>query len=151
MRQHHDAQRLLLPLRELRHHQRVLVSEALALASHLSAQPIAAAPGCGRMWEHCRNALGIARLLVHEDRPVALVDTACRMAVESACRAALDLAGFEFDGDLERGLDRLSAPHDLLAGLAAERPALRLAACERAVGFIAGYLRSEAPERSWSF
>ncbi|HET7293078.1 MAG TPA: hypothetical protein VFM88_11675 [Vicinamibacteria bacterium] len=104
-----------------------------------------------RMWEHCRNALGIARLLVHEGRPTALVDTACRMAVEAACRAALERAGFEFDGDLERSLDRLSAPHDLLAGMEDGSPPARLAACEHALGFLAGYLRSEAPERSWTF
>lgn len=127
------------------------MSEAIALASHLEAPPRAEALERDRMWEHCRNALGIARLLVSEGRPTALVDTACRMAVESACRAALDLAGFEYDGDLARSLDRLSAPHDLLAGLGEGPAAGRLAACEHAVGFLAGYLRSEAPEHSWSF
>ena len=127
------------------------MSEAIALASHLEAPPRAEALERDRMWEHCRNALGIARLLVSEGRPTALVDTACRMAVESACRAALDLAGFEYDGDLARGLDRLSAPHALLAGLGEGPAAGRLAACEHAVGFLAGYLRSEAPEHSWSF
>jgi hypothetical protein len=127
------------------------VSDAFALASSPAAPPRAPGLDRERMWEHCRNGLGIARLLVHEGRPTALVDTACRMAVESACRAALDLAGFEFDGDLERGLDRLSAPHDLLVGLGDGPASARLAACERAVGFLAGYLRSEAPQRSWSF
>lgn len=126
------------------------MNEMVALASHLT-RPLAAASEGQRMWEHCRNAMGIARLLVHEGRPAALVDTACRMAVEAACRAALEHAGFEFDGDLERGLDRLSAPHDLLAGLQGGSPVERLAACERAVGFLASYLRSERPERSWTF
>ncbi len=140
----------MLSLRELRHHERLLVNDAIALASHLTAAPRGVSTPRDRMWEHCRNALGIARLLVHEGRPTALVDTACRMAVEAACRVALERAGFEFDGDLERSLDRLSAPHDLMAGLDAGPGADRLAACERAVGFLAGYLRSEAPERSWS-
>ncbi len=126
------------------------MSEAIALASHLEAPPRAGALERDRVWEHCRNALGIARLLVHEGRPTALVHTACHMAVESACRAALDLAEFEYDGDLVRSLDRLSAPPDLLAGLEDGPAAQRLAVCERAVGFLAGYLRSEAPERSWS-
>ncbi len=31
------------------------------------------------LWEHCRNNLGIARLLVHEGRPRVLVETACRI------------------------------------------------------------------------
>jgi hypothetical protein len=150
VRQHHDAQRLVLSLRELRHHERLLVSDAIALASHLAAAPRGASNPCDRMWEHCRNALGIARLLVHEGRPTALVDTACRMAVEAACRVALDRADFAFDGDLERSLDRLSAPPDLLAGLGEGPAASRLAACEHAVGFLADYLRSEAPERPWS-
>ena len=141
-------------MRELRHDQRVFVavhrlSEAVPLSSPLVAPRTEAQRD--RMWEHCRNALGIARLLVHEGRPTALVDTACRMAVEAACRAALERAGLEFDGDLERSLDRLSAPHDLLAGFDYGSAAERLAASEHAVGFLAGYLRSEAPERSWSF
>ena len=41
------------------------------------------------LWEQCRNSLGIARLLAQEGRPRALVETACRTAVESACRAGL--------------------------------------------------------------
>ena len=41
------------------------------------------------LWEHCRNSLGIARLLAHEGRPEPLVATACHSAVEAALRAAL--------------------------------------------------------------
>ncbi len=104
-----------------------------------------------RAWAHCRNALGIARLLVHEGRPADLVGTACRMALEAASRAALERSGFPCDGDLERSLDRLSAPHDLLAGLEDAEPQTRLAACERAIGFLSAYLRAESPERSWAF
>ena len=63
------------------------------------------AHGCerDRLWEHSRNALGIARLLVHEGRPEPLVDTACRTAVEAAGRAALEQAGMRFDGDVGPG------------------------------------------------
>jgi hypothetical protein len=102
------------------------------------------------LWEDCRNSLGIARLLVQERRPEALLATACRMAVDSACRAALDQRGIAYDGDLEGGLTRLGAPLGLAAGAEA-RGAERLAEAERAVGWVAGRLRSEAPERSWSF
>jgi hypothetical protein len=98
------------------------------------------------LWEHCRNSLGIARLLVREDRPSALVHTACHLAVEMACRAALTVADepavvldaqavLPMDLRLEEGL--ASGEH--------------LAAAERAVGWVADYLRSSAPERSWGF
>jgi len=109
------------------------------------------APQRDRAWSHCRNAIGIARLLVHEGRPAELVGTACQMAVEAACRAALHHTGLRYDGDVERSLQLLAAPLDLLAGFEDGAPATRLAACERAVGFLADYLRSEAPERSWRF
>lgn len=103
-----------------------------------------------RQWDHCKNALGIARLLVREGRPDALVATACVMAVEAAIRSALEQAGLPFEGDSLRALGYLSAPLDLWPGdfgPAAER----LAAAERTVGWLAGYLRSEAPERSWGY
>ncbi len=119
------------------------------LAGHPTPPPAVAA--ADREWIHSRNALGIARLLVHEGRPAELVGTACRMSVEAACRVALERASFPYDGDLERGLRRLSAPVDLIAGLDDGQPAARLAACERALGFLSGYLRSESPERSWTF
>jgi hypothetical protein len=73
------------------------------------------------------------------------------MALEAACRAASERAGRPFDGDVERSLGRLSAPVDLLAGLEAAEPPARLAACERAFGFLSAYLRSESPEKSWAF
>jgi hypothetical protein len=134
-------------MRQLRHHLGVLVS---ALAGALAAtRPSGAA--ADREWVHSRNALGIARLLVHEGRPEELVGTACRMSVEAACRVALEHAGFPYDGDLERSLWRLSAPKDLLQGLNDGPPATRLAACERALGFLSAYLRSESPGRSWAF
>jgi hypothetical protein len=119
------------------------------MAAHTATQPWAAVPE--RDWMHSRNALGIARLLVHEGRPEELVGTACRMSVEAACRVALEHAGFPYDGDLARGLRRLSAPKDLLEGLDDGPPAARLAACERALGFLSAYLRSESPGRSWAF
>jgi hypothetical protein len=101
------------------------------------------------LWEHCRNSLGTARLLHQEDRPEALVATACRMAVETACRAALAQAGLAFEGDLEQSLRRLSAPSDIWQLQESGRASRRLAAAERAVAWVAGYLRREAPDRSW--
>jgi len=92
------------------------------------------------LWEHCRNSLGTARLLYHEGRPEPLVATACLMAVEMACRAALTQAGLSFEGDLAQSLRRLQE---------SGRASRRLAAAERAVAWVAGYMRREAPDRSW--
>ncbi|HEV8253366.1 MAG TPA: hypothetical protein VGQ78_01310 [Vicinamibacteria bacterium] len=103
------------------------------------------------LWEHCRNNLGIARLLLHEGRPEDLVNTACRMAVETACRTALEQAGLRFDGDLESSLRRLAAPSDMWELQETGRAGRRLAAAERAVAWIAAYLRTEAPDRTWGF
>ena len=103
------------------------------------------------LWEHSRNSLGIARLLVHEGRPEALVATACWSAVENAFRAALDHAGAPYDGDLQRAAAALSVPEGLLLAVGSSRGERRLAAAEKAVGWVAGYLRAEAPERSWGF
>jgi hypothetical protein len=102
------------------------------------------------LWEDCRNSLGIARLLVQERRPEPLVATACRMAVESACRAALDQQGVAYDGNLQAALGQLGAPLDM-GGLRGVRGAERLAEAERAVGFVADRLRRAAPERTWGF
>jgi hypothetical protein len=110
-----------------------------------------ATPARDRFWEHAKNALGIARLLVHEARPAPLVDTACHAAIEAAGRAALEQAGMRFDGDTERSLTRLAAPRDLLAAVGAGNAQERLAACERVVAWVAAYLRAEAPERSWGY
>lgn len=101
------------------------------------------------LWEHCRNSLGTARLLHQEDRPEALVATACLLAVETACRAALAHAGVPFEGDLEQSLRRLHAPSDIWELQESGRASRRLAAAERAVAWVAGYLRREAPDRSW--
>ena len=101
------------------------------------------------LWDHCRNSLGTARLLQQEDRPEPLVATACRMAVETACRAALVQAGLPFEGDLERALRRLQAPTDIWELQQSGPASRRLAAAERAVAWVAGYLRREAPDRSW--
>ena len=110
-------------------------------------------PALGRdsLWQHCRNSLSIARLLHHDGRPDVLVGTACELAVESACRAALAQAGLFYDGDVRRGLSRLAAPRDLWELFPATSGGERLAAAERAVGWIAGYLRSEAPEHAWGY
>jgi hypothetical protein len=102
------------------------------------------------LWEDCRNSLGIARLLVQERRPEALLATACRLAVENACRAALDQKGMAYPGDPEGALSRLDAPFGLSAG-EAMRGAERLAEAERTVGWLAHHLRSAVPERTWGF
>jgi len=101
------------------------------------------------LWDHCRNSLGTARLLHQEGRPEPLIVTACRMAVETACRAALTQAGLPFEGDLEQSLRRLQAPSDIWELQESGRASRRLAAAERAVAWVAGYLRREAPDRSW--
>jgi hypothetical protein len=101
------------------------------------------------LWEHCRNSLGTARLLHQEGRPETLVATACLMAVEMACRAALAQAGLLFEGNLEQSLRLLSAPSDIWELQETGRASKRLAAAERAVAWVAGYLRREVPDRSW--
>jgi hypothetical protein len=103
------------------------------------------------LWDHSRNSLGIARLLVHEGRPEPLVATACHTAVEAACRAALEQAGLRYDGDVAWGLVRLAAPRDLAEPGAGLSGAARLQATERIVAWLAAYLRHEAPERSWGY
>src|SRR5687768_18445131 len=89
------------------------------------------------LWVHCRNSLGTARLLHQEGRPESLVATACLMAVETACRAALAQAGLAFEGSLEQSLRRLSAPSDIWELQESGRAARRLAAAERAVAWVA--------------
>jgi hypothetical protein len=103
------------------------------------------------LWADSRNSLGVARLLVHEGRPETFVATVCRLAVESACRAALEHSGRRFDGDLDHALGSLDAPRELLERVETTRGTERLAATERAVGWVSNYLRGEAPERSWGF
>jgi hypothetical protein len=102
------------------------------------------------LWEDCRNSLGIARLLAQERRPEELLATACRLAVENACRAALDQRGIPYDGDLGETLGRLDAPLGLGA-VEMFRGAQRLAEAERAVAWFAERLRREVPERTWGF
>ena len=112
---------------------------------------IAAASGRDALWEHCRNNLGIARLLVHEGRPEGLVATACWMAVESACRAALEHSGLPYAGDLEASLRQLAAPSDVWELQQAGGPARRLAGAERAVAWMASHLKRVAPDRTWGY
>src|SRR5262245_3379310 len=106
-----------------------------------------------RLWSDCRNSLGIARLLVNEARPTALAATACRLAVERACRAALEHLGLPYDGDLGRALHELQVDAEWAAsmadGMATDRELLL--AAERTVGSIASFLRDAEPARSWGF
>jgi hypothetical protein len=115
------------------------------------APPVVASLPRDVFWEHCRNNLGIARLLVHEGRPEALVATACWMAVESACRAALEQARLPYDGDLESSLQQLAAPPDIWELQQAGPPVRRLAGAERAVAWMASYLKRVTPDRTWGY
>lgn len=103
------------------------------------------------LWEHARNCLGIARLLVQEGRPDAFAATASRAALEYACRAALSQAGTDYDGDLERAFRWLSLPEDLRSGAESSQGPGRIQAVERTLAWLASYLRSEAPDRAWGF
>jgi hypothetical protein len=132
-------------VRELRLHQRVQLGLAL---SGFPARPV---DPDEELWEHCRNSLGIARLLHHEGRPDPLVATACRLAVETACRAALEQSGIDYDGDLEVALARLGAPRDVWELQQGGPAGRRLAAAERAIAWFASYLRHAAPGRSWRY
>lgn len=113
--------------------------------------PTALSPSRDLRWEHCRDTLGIARLLAHEGRPERLVSAACLTAVESACRAALEHLGVEYDGNLRRALGVLQAPPGLLAGLEDGPGRDRLAATERAVAWLSAFLKERVPDRSWGF
>ena len=126
-----------------------VASDAPSLAS---AGVLAAGALRDRLWSDCRNSLGIARLLVSEARPPALAATACRLAVESACRAALEHLGLPYDGDLARALHDLQVDAEWAASTAGsiEDRELLLAA-ERTVGSIASFLRDAEPARSWGF
>jgi hypothetical protein len=102
------------------------------------------------LWVQSRNALGIARLLAQERRADEMVATACDLAVDAACRAALAHAGLSFEGDYASALRRLDAPE----GLWVEDPRTvrdRLAAAERVVTWTASYLRSDVPREAWTF
>jgi hypothetical protein len=135
---------------ELRLHQRVQLGERTDMA--LSALPVRHDHrGPVELWEHCRNSLGIARILHHEGRAEVLVATACHLAVETACRTALDQLGFDYDGDLELALARLGAPRDVWELQQAGPAGRRLAAAERAVAWFASYLRHAAPGRTWGY
>jgi hypothetical protein len=103
----------------------------------------------GGLWEECRNSLGIARLLVSERRPEPLVATACRMAVESACRTALEHAGLPWSGDTDAALDRLRIHR--VAADEAPTPRSLLLAAEETVALIAAWLRRQEPSRTWGF
>ena len=138
----------MLPLRQLRQHER------LQLRPVTASLPVSSITGADRdaFWAHCRNALGIARLLVQEGRAIGLVDTACYLTVDSACRAGLAQAGRAYDGDPARALVSLAAPRELWPP--PERPSSaheRLRLTERVVAWIAAYLRSEAPEHRWGY
>src|SRR6185503_8437486 len=105
-----------------------------------------------QLWSDCRNSLGIARLLAHEGRPEALIATACRLAVEGGCRAALEQLGLPYDGDLDQALLDLKVEAEWMASAAADIPARALLlAAERTVGSIAAFLRDADPGRSWGF
>jgi hypothetical protein len=105
------------------------------------------------LWQHSRNSVGIARLLLHERRPVGLLDTACRAAMEYACRAALHATGRSFSGDVARSLECLAAPQDLVGEVAElrEDAQAHLAATERVLAWAADQLRRACPGRPWHY
>jgi hypothetical protein len=104
------------------------------------------------LWQHCQNAVGIARLLLHEQRPAGLVETACRTAAEYACRAALRAAGRPFPGDLIRALESLAAPGDLVwEALDVQGGVARLAATERVLGWLSAQMRRTVPGKTWGY
>jgi hypothetical protein len=105
------------------------------------------------LWQHSRNSVGIARLLLHERRPVGLLDTACRAAMEYACRAALRAAGRPFSGDVARSLECLAAPQELVGEVSELRDdaAAHLAATERVLAWAAGQLQRAYPGRTWRY
>ena len=75
--------------------------------------------------------------------------TACRLAVETACRAALEQLGFDYDGDLELALARLGAPPRRVGAAAGrDRPPAVWPRPSAAVAWFASYLRHAAPGRS---
>jgi hypothetical protein len=120
-----------------------------------SAQPaLARSSAPEALWQHSRNSVGIARLLLHERRPVDLLDTACRAAMEYACRAALHAAGQPFTDDLARSLECLAAPRDLVGEVSDLReggaPA-HLAATERVLAWAAVQLQRACPDRTWRY
>ena len=116
------------------------------------APPPLAATRRDRLWADCRNSLGIARLLVNEARPTALAATACRLAVENACRAALEHLGLPYDGDLGRALHDLQVDAEWSASTSRNLDDRELLlAAERTVGSIASFLRDAEPARSWGF
>jgi hypothetical protein len=114
-----------------------------------AARPAVAAGAQDALWEECRNNLGIARLLVSERRPESMVATACRMAIETACRAALDHAGLPWSGDVDSALDRLRVHR--VSPDEAPTPRSLLLTAEETIALIAAWLRRQEPGRSWGF
>ena len=105
-----------------------------------------------RYWDECRNGLGIAHLLVKEDRSEALIATACRSAVENACRACvLEAGGGTFDGDVNGALRLLGAPPEVCLPTGPLEAPECLRAAESVIGWLADFLKSEAPGRSWGY
>jgi hypothetical protein len=114
-----------------------------------AARPVVVPAASAERWEECRNNLGIARLLVSERRPEPLVATACRMAVESACQAALEHAGLSWSGDIDSALDRLRIHR--VAPEETPTPRSLLLAAEETVALVAAWLRRQEPGRTWGF
>jgi hypothetical protein len=81
---------------------------------------------------------------------LALVDTACCMALEAGCKAATETMGHRCEGGLWLALSALDAPKALTAALCeADSAQERLAATEQLLEWIATYLRRIAPGQAW--
>jgi hypothetical protein len=116
-----------------------------------AARPAVVPGASSDLWEECRNNLGIARLLVNERRPEPMVATACRMAVETACRAALEQEGLSWSGDVDAALDRLRIHRGAPEAQEIATPRSLLLRAEETVALIAAWLRRHEPARTWGF
>ncbi|MBN2370941.1 MAG: hypothetical protein JXO72_10680 [Vicinamibacteria bacterium] len=109
-------------------------------------------PASETLWRNCRNSIRIARLLNHDGGSRALIETACEMAMECACRALLHVHDARFEGGIMKGLRRLSAPLELLEGFSAKEDALNaLDLAEQVVAWAASRLRERCSDRSWGY
>ena len=114
--------------------------------------PVLPALGRDSLWQHARNSLSIARLLLQDGRP----ERSHRHRLRHRGRSRMPRGARPGWPLLRRR--RVSAPWLAWPRRASSGSPTRLgpgpptlAAAEHALAWIAGYLRSEAPERSWGF
>ena len=104
------------------------------------------------LWRHSRNSIRIARLLVHDGGSPQLVETACELAMECACRALCTARGALYDGELPANLNRLAAPREIMERVSTTcGSSERLDLTERVAAWAAACLRECRPMGNWSF